>query len=104
MRVKPFTVYAVDILLGVSIFVSAAALVIAPKEASDAAKQGIKLCLDVIVPSLFPFFVLSSLVVECGLVRYLGRALEGVMRPLFRVGGACGAALMMGFVGGYPVG
>lgn len=34
-----------------------------------------------IVPSLFPFFVLSSLVVDLGLAAYLGRALEGLMRP-----------------------
>ena len=57
-----------------------------------------------IIPSLFPFFVLSSLVVELGLARYLGRLLEGVMRPLFHVSGACASAFALGFVGGYPVG
>ncbi|GHV07500.1 sporulation integral membrane protein YlbJ [Clostridia bacterium] len=101
---KRFSLYVVDILLGVSVFVSVAAMIISPREAAEAARQGIKLCMDVIVPSLFPFFVLSSLTVELGLTRYLGRALERVMRPVFRVGGACSAAVVMGFIGGYPVG
>ena len=75
-----------------------------PQESMAAARDGLALCGNVIIPSLFPFFVLSSLVVELGMSRYLGRLLEGVMAPLFRVGGACSSALALGFVGGYPVG
>ena len=55
-------------------------------------------------PLLFPFFVLSSLVVELGLSRYLGKLFQPVMAPLFRVNGACTSAVALGFVGGYPVG
>ena len=80
------------------------ALVAAPRQAMEGARSGLELCFNVIVPSLFPFFVLSSLVVELGMAAHLGRALEGVMRPLFRVGGGCAAAVAMGFIGGYPVG
>ena len=40
-----------------------------------AMRDGIKLCGNVILPSLFPFFVLSSLVVELGMSRYLGKLL-----------------------------
>lgn len=75
-----------------------------PKEAMEAAKSGLTLCYNVIIPSLFPFFVLSSLVVELGLAGYLGRMLEGIMRPLFNVSGACASAFALGFIGGYPVG
>mgnify|MGYP007069437717 CR=1 FL=1 len=35
---------------------------------------------------------------------YLGRLLEGLMRPLFHVSGACASAFALGFIGGYPVG
>ena len=69
-----------------------------------AMRDGVKLCGNVILPSLFPFFVLSSLVVELGMSRYLGKLLEPVMAPLFRVNGNCAAALALGAVGGYPVG
>lgn len=79
-------------------------LVLAPGEAMEGAKTGLELCFNVIIPSLFPFFVLSALVVELGLASYLGRLLEPVMRPLFRVSGPCASAVALGFVGGYPVG
>lgn len=93
-----------DALLGIALLTAAAALVLAPQEAVAGAKNGLALCFNVIVPSLFPFFVLSSLVVDLGLAAYLGRAMEKLMRPLFRVGGSCAAAVALGFIGGYPVG
>jgi len=93
-----------DILLGVGLLWATLALVLWPEQAMSAMRDGIKLCGNVILPSLFPFFVLSSLVVELGMSRYLGRLLEPVMAPLFRVNGSCAAALALGFVGGYPVG
>lgn len=82
----------------------ALALICWPKETSAAVQEGLALCYNVIIPSLFPFFILTSLVISLGLASYLGRLLEPVMRPLFHVGGSCAAALALGFVGGYPVG
>ena len=93
-----------DALAILALALATAGLVAAPGEAITGAKDGLTLCFNVIVPSLFPFFVLSSLVVDLGLAAYLGRALEGLMRPLFRVSGSCAAAVALGFIGGYPVG
>ena len=93
-----------DILLGAGLLWATLALVLWPEQAMSAMRDGITLCGNVILPSLFPFFVLSSLVVKLGMSRYLGRLLEPVMAPLFRVNGNCAAALALGFVGGYPVG
>ena len=93
-----------DVLLGLGLLLAALALVVWPGESMSAMKDGLQLCGNVILPSLFPFFVLSSLVVELGMSRYLGRLFQPVMAPLFRVNGSCAAALALGFVGGYPVG
>lgn len=93
-----------DILLGAGLLWATLALVLWPEQSMGAMRDGIKLCGNVILPSLFPFFVLSSLVVELGMSRYLGKLLEPVMAPLFRVNGNCAAALALGAVGGYPVG
>lgn len=79
-------------------------LVVFPKQSVSAAKDGLTLCMNVIIPSLFPFFVLSTLIVQLGLAKHFGKLLEPVMRPLFNVGGACSTAFVLGFVGGYPVG
>lgn len=93
-----------DLLLGLALLLATLALMFYPQDAMAAAKEGLKLCYNVIIPSLFPFFVLSALVVDLGLAGHLGRALEGVMRPLFNVPGSCASAFALGFVGGYPVG
>ena len=93
-----------DMGLGMGLLCATLALMLYPQEAMEAARDGLTLCGNVIIPSLFPFFVLSSLVVELGLAGYLGRVLEKVMRPLFNVSGVCASAFALGFVGGYPVG
>lgn len=93
-----------DLFLGLALLCATLALMLYPKPSMEAARTGLQLCYNVIIPSLFPFFVLSSLVVELGLAGYLGRLLEGIMWPLFHVSGACASAFALGFVGGYPVG
>lgn len=93
-----------DPLLGAALLATGAALLLYPEQSMEAGRQGLQLCANVIVPSLFPFFVLSTLVVELGMARYLGRVLERLMWPAFRVNGAGASALVLGFVGGYPVG
>lgn len=83
---------------------AAAALMVYPQQCMQTVRQGLDLCARTIIPSLFPFFVLSGMVVELGMANYLGKLLKGMMRPLFRVNGAGAAALVLGLVGGYPVG
>ncbi len=75
-----------------------------PEESLEAAREGITLCLDVLIPSLFPFFVLSSLLIETGVAGLCARPLSRWMYPLFGVGGAGAAALVLGLIGGYPAG
>ena len=73
-----------DLMLGLALLCAVLALMRWPQESMAAARDGLALCGNVIIPSLFPFFVLSSLVVELGMSRYLGRLLEGVMAPQFQ--------------------
>ncbi len=75
-----------------------------PQAAAEAAREGLALCGGVVVPSLFPFFVLTSLAVSLGMARLLGALLAPALGPLFRVSRAGVGALALGLVGGYPVG
>ena len=93
-----------DLLLGAAALAALAGLMAWPEEVAGAGRDGLALCGNVILPSLFPFFVVSSLIVGLGLAEYPGRALEQVMQPLFRVNGRCASALVLGLIGGYPVG
>ena len=81
-----------------------AALLLFPDVSAAAAREGVVLCLQTVLPSLFPFFVLSSLLVQSDVPRLLSRAMAGVMYPLFGVSGAGASALILGLLGGYPVG
>lgn len=92
------------ILPGVAVGCFGAGLLLWPAEAMDAGRDGLALCANTIVPSLFPFFVLSSLVVGLGYAQGLGRVLGRWMKPVFGVNGCCASALVLGLVGGYPVG
>ena len=49
-----------DLCLALGLLCSALALILWPEEAMAAMKDGLSLCGNVILPSLFPFFVLSS--------------------------------------------
>jgi sporulation integral membrane protein YlbJ len=93
-----------DALASIGLLAVSTGLIIFPSQMVAAAKDGVELCFNVLIPSLFPFFVLSSLAVRLGIAQKLGRLLAPIMKPLFNVGGSCATALILGFIGGYPVG
>ena len=68
-----------DILLGAGLLWATLALVLWPEQSMEAMRDGLRLCGNVILPSLFPFFVLSSLVVELGMSRYGPAFILGVV-------------------------
>ncbi len=72
--------------------------------AAQAVRDGINLCLTAVIPALFPFFAASSLLLSLGAAEMPGRALGRPFERLFHCGGAGCAALLLGLVGGYPVG
>ena len=93
-----------SLLTGGLLFAFCVGLLRWPAAAASAAKNGLLLCGDLIIPSLFPFFILSTLTVSLGFSTLLGRLLEPLMQPLFHQSGAGASALVLGFIGGYPVG
>ena len=80
------------------------ALLLFPQDAAQSARDALALCAQTVIPSLFPFFVLSSLLIACGASALLSALLAPLMRPLFGLSGAGAAALALGLCGGYPVG
>lgn len=77
-------------------------LILDGKTALEGANQGVLLCLVTVIPSLFPFFLLSTLLTSS----LLGTSLAA-LRPLGRL---CGvpkggeSMLVAAFLGGYPAG
>ncbi len=92
------------LLLWVATGTMTVALLFLPKEISGAVANAAELCVNVLLPSLFPFFVLSAIIIQTGLAKALGRFFEFLMRPLFHVPGSCAPAFILGILCGYPVG
>lgn len=57
---------------------------------------------DNIFPSLFPFFVLSEVMVKYGIPEFLGNLLKGVMNRLFRIKGIASFVFVMSIISGNP--
>ncbi len=89
-------------LLGACLFL--ALLLLCAQGAVAGAKQGLDTCLGLIIPSLFPFFVVSGLLSALGLPQVLRRFLSPAMSRLFGVSGAGATAFLLGITGGYPLG
>ena len=60
--------------------------------------------LEIVFPSLLPFFIVSEMLIGFGVVKFIGILLEPLMRPLFRVPGVGGFVWAMGMASGYPAG
>lgn len=81
-----------------------AALLLRPETVSAAVREGLGLCARTIIPSLFPFFVVTSLLLALGLADGLQGICSPFMGPLFHLRGVCALPLITGLVGGYPSG
>lgn len=92
------------ILLAGSTTILAISMITLPKETVDASIRGLNMWWGIVFPSLFPFFVISELLIRFGVVKFLGVLLEPLMRPFFRVPGVGGFALAMGMATGFPAG
>ena len=67
-------------------------------------KEGLSVCSGTLIPSLFPFMVLSDIFVTSGGADTLGKLLAKPMRALFGVSGAGAIAAVLGALCGFPIG
>lgn len=102
MKGKVIKASAVPVFLAALLF--AAVLLAFPQQAVAGAAEGLKLCAGVIIPSLFPFLVVSSFAAASSSCRVAMRFLSPVMRHVFRLPAAAAPAVLFGLIGGYPVG
>ena len=68
-----------------------------------AAAAGLGLCARSVIPALFPFMAVSTMLVSMGFGEWAAPRLSGLM-SLYRLPGPAGSALLLGLVGGYPIG
>lgn len=67
-------------------------------------KSGLILWATSVIPSLFPFFVSTELLMHTNIVNQLGFFLNKFMKPLFNIRGEGSFAFIMGIISGCPIG
>lgn len=70
----------------------------------SAARTGLSLWAKFVVPTLFPFFVATELLLHTNVIAIIGKFLNPIMKPIFKVPGISAFAFIMGSISGYPVG
>lgn len=79
------------------LFLITVGLIVFPAQAAQGAIHALRLCGTAVIPALFPFFVLTRLFAAH--LRF-----PQIKRSFLGLSGSCLPALLLSFVGGYPVG
>jgi len=83
--------------LGVGILADAAAV-------SQGIRDGLAVCGNVLVPSLFPFMVLAGFLSRTSYAAILSAPLGPLTRRIYKLPGEMGAIVLLSMIGGFPVG
>lgn len=93
-----------NVLSIIGIFISCYLLFLMPYAVTDGITKGLKICFYTILPSLFPFMVLSSYIIKSDVLSPVYSTLSPITRFLFKQPDCAVAVIIMGLIGGFPVG
>ncbi len=74
------------------------------EEASRSALNGIRLCFERLIPSLFPILTVSGIFVRSGGAEGISHTSDGIFKRLFRIGGENALPFIMGLLCSAPAG
>lgn len=92
------------ILFSIVIITYAISLIIFGKTVSEYVINAVKSCVNIIIPSLFPFMAISGLIITSGLYHNLGIPFSLISRYIFRIKPEHFSIFLISSVGGYPIG
>lgn len=75
-----------------------------PKEIIDSSKEALYLWANIVLPSLFPFFVGAEILVGLGVVKFIAVLLEPLTLKIFKAPGEASFIFIMSLTSGYPIG
>lgn len=74
------------------------------QNAMDYARDAMNMCVETVIPTLFPFFICSGVLLYSGFCEALSVLFRPCMKPLFGVSPAGASAFVLGIISGYPLG
>ncbi len=75
-----------------------------PSLAAESVKGALSVCAMGLIPSLFPFIVLVSMIISSGLSDKISDILGKPIAYIFGVDKDCACAIILGCLGGFPIG
>ena len=79
-------------------------LVVFSDSAAESVRESLKMCAAALIPSLFPYLVLTALISRCGTTEHIGRAIGQPFSMLFGLPGSLAFSFIIGMCAGYPAG
>lgn len=101
MKLKKIIIFFVPKLIVCFIILG---IILAPKIAIKAAKEGISIWINILMPSLLPFVIGANLITSLKIVDILGIVINPITQKIFNVSGKSGLIFAISMVSGYPVG
>lgn len=75
-----------------------------PVFSAEGIRKGLEMCAKTMIPSLFPFLIISAFAVSGGALEVMGRKTDKICRKILKLSGTAGSVLFFGLWGGFPVG
>lgn len=107
IKVRAYNKYALYIKYLIAVFIIlfiSFMLLRFPEVAGQGISDGIDLCLGTLIPSLYPFMIVSSLILNLNLTRVLEKLFTPICKFLFALPGKCFGVILLSLIGGYPIG
>lgn len=86
------------------IFALAFILLKFPLYSIEGVKKGISICMESLIPSLYPFMILTNMYASSGAAERKIPLADKLCQFLFGLPGSCAAVIMFSLVGGLPIG
>lgn len=78
--------------------------IIFSKQAAEGTRKGIGVCLNILIPSLFAFMMISNLIATTKFCTVLARPFKFLFKILFKATSLETTIILLSFIGGYPIG
>ena len=88
------------VISGIVIFV----LIFYTEQVTKGACSALKICATSVIPALFPFFVVSGILVNTGMAHLIGKVFAPLSEKIFNISGTGAFCFVMGLLCGYPTG
>lgn len=79
-------------------------LLVFSSASSKGIASGLEYSSKLLVPSLFPFMVISGFIMRSGIYLYMGKLISPLTVHAFRLPEKASAAVLLSFIGGFPIG